>query len=712
MPDSPRLTVIVVLYEMYREAPRTLHTLSAEYQRGVDASDYEVIVLDNGSPRRRAPSEIEQFGPNFRYQYVENPGPSPGPAINAAIEASDAEFIGICYDGGRMLSPGVLKLALQATQVNPDPFVVTLGFELGPDIQMHSQLNGYNESVEDKLLEQADWKNDGYRLFDVATLGSSSGDGWFGQLSESSCFFMRRRTFQRIGGFSTGFTMGGGGLLNLDIYREACEDSEMQLVGLLGEGNFHQVHGAMFNNATPQEHAAKLAEAMAMYEQVRGRVYAVPEQQALYLGRPSRTVSRSAGEARAVRQNEDAARDCDTKHAVRMFECLRDSTSLRLGNSIGRLVGLRPTQFDQPDSVRQATDFTVELLNSVTWELGAPLRLARMLVARLRQKFRRHAPTNRVEFVELSRHASVIDAVERPLFLIGTARSGTTWLAEQLGHFPTVNYCPFELRRVWSSAGGVPMASPETGDRTNPALDASDVWDGQADSLRAGFRRRLAEQLKGEIPVGAIQFLNKSPHLCNKLGLVNELFPEARYIWIHRPLMHVVASLKSVFLDIQQRQSVEHYWPEADVARPPRYFHTIFDGLNRDSVSQDRIFPGGDIRHLAEYWLESNQAVAEFFSDLPENRGIVVSHESLLDDAQYEFVRMAQFLGEDAAIAASLAESTDQSRNTSWQERLTDSEIGTLRDFSRQHHDDITRLFAEFPKVIPEETVRSVRRAA
>ena len=45
------LSVVVVFHNMRREAERTLHSLSRAYQRGVDDLDYEVIVIDNGSPR-------------------------------------------------------------------------------------------------------------------------------------------------------------------------------------------------------------------------------------------------------------------------------------------------------------------------------------------------------------------------------------------------------------------------------------------------------------------------------------------------------------------------------------------------------------------------------------------------------------------------------------------------------------------------------------
>ena len=44
------LSVVVVVYDMIRELPRTLRTLAPESQRGVGRDNYEIVVVDNGSP--------------------------------------------------------------------------------------------------------------------------------------------------------------------------------------------------------------------------------------------------------------------------------------------------------------------------------------------------------------------------------------------------------------------------------------------------------------------------------------------------------------------------------------------------------------------------------------------------------------------------------------------------------------------------------------
>lgn len=283
-PGRPALSVVVVLYEMYREAPRTLHTLSAAYQRGVAEDDYEVIVVDNGSSRRREAGEIERFGPQFSYRYVEDADRSPVPAINEAVRACRGELVGICHDGARMLSPGLLALALRAARLGADPYVITLGWHLGPDVQYRSQRRGYDRDQEDRLLDSVDWREDGYRLFGISALGGSNPRGWFGPVAESPVQFIRPGTFERIGGFEEGFGSAAGGIFNLDFLREAVEDEGTEPVVLLGEGSFHQLHGAEFNNAGRREHRAKWAEAKREYKRVRGRDYEQPALSPLYLG--------------------------------------------------------------------------------------------------------------------------------------------------------------------------------------------------------------------------------------------------------------------------------------------------------------------------------------------------------------------------------------------------------------------------------------------
>ena len=102
--SRPALSVIVVFRDMAREAPRTLHTLSASYQRGVGPGDYEVIAVDAGSAIPLEAAEIASFGGNVSLLRTP-PAPSPAGAINAAVSRSRGEAVMVCIDGARMLTP-------------------------------------------------------------------------------------------------------------------------------------------------------------------------------------------------------------------------------------------------------------------------------------------------------------------------------------------------------------------------------------------------------------------------------------------------------------------------------------------------------------------------------------------------------------------------------------------------------------------------------
>jgi len=60
------LSVVVVAYDMAREVPRTLRSLAPAYQRGMTADEYEVILVDNGSPEPLDVATLDSFGGRLR----------------------------------------------------------------------------------------------------------------------------------------------------------------------------------------------------------------------------------------------------------------------------------------------------------------------------------------------------------------------------------------------------------------------------------------------------------------------------------------------------------------------------------------------------------------------------------------------------------------------------------------------------------------------
>lgn len=272
---APKLSIVAVFHNMRREAPRTLQSLSPPYQQNVDSADYEIIAVDNGSS---SPSFDPATSSPKHIKLLNNPLPTPSPAsaVNWGVLNSSAEYVGILIDGARMASPGLLHLAMECLVRHAPAVVSTVGFHLGPDVQTRSQLRGYDQYVEDQLLEKINWVENGYKLFENSTLAGSSLTSWLHTTLESNLLFMPRAVFDDIGGLDESFRYPGGGFVNLDFYKRAAERLDVELFSLLGEATFHQFHGGVMANRPAPKVPAELERYRAEYLAIRGDDYAAP----------------------------------------------------------------------------------------------------------------------------------------------------------------------------------------------------------------------------------------------------------------------------------------------------------------------------------------------------------------------------------------------------------------------------------------------------
>jgi predicted O-methyltransferase YrrM len=278
--SRPKISVVVVGYNMARELPRTIRSLSPIMQRGIDPADFEVILIDNGSTKPFNETELRRIMPTLIVCRLTNATPSPVPAINLGLGLARADLVGVCIDGARMSSPGILAKALAASRLHPRPVIGTIAFHLGPKPQPLSIMEGYNQSVEDQLLTASGWESDGYRLFPISSFAMSSSGGWFELPAESNLFFLKAEHWRSLGGWDELFRSAGGGLANLDMWARACLDPNNQVIMLLGEATFHQVHGGVATNSTEAPHELFAQE----YAQIRGHPYERPKTDVLYFG--------------------------------------------------------------------------------------------------------------------------------------------------------------------------------------------------------------------------------------------------------------------------------------------------------------------------------------------------------------------------------------------------------------------------------------------
>lgn len=279
VPQTPKLSAVVVAHEMAREIPRTLQSLSAKMQQGIAQDAYEIIVVDNGSTDQSGYRKWVEIAPNTRIISLPAGNASPCHAVNVGLAAARGKRIGVFIDGARMASPGLLSGAL--AQLNGSGAIVgSFGFHLGHEVQADAVKKGYDARTEDALLAGSGWEQDGYRLFDIAVFAKSSGKGWDVLPSESNAVFMHRNLWRALDGFEERFSSPGGGLANLDLWKRACELPGAQVRMLRGEGTFHQIHGGVSSNSA----VSKWAEFDAEYKGIRGTNFQRPDVPTEFIG--------------------------------------------------------------------------------------------------------------------------------------------------------------------------------------------------------------------------------------------------------------------------------------------------------------------------------------------------------------------------------------------------------------------------------------------
>lgn len=270
--NAPRLSIIVIVYKMRRQAMNTLYSLSAAFQRAVATTDYEVIVVENRSPQTLDAAEVAALGPNFRYFLRDETKPTPVYAINFGVAEARAAHVCLMIDGARMVTPRLVRYTLDLLRLSPHAVVATPGYHIGTQDQKFSSATQHDEAAEIELLERANWRNDGYALFDIACLSGANSHGFLHPLMESNCLTFEKAAFVEIGGAHEGFQTPGGGSVNLDIYRNLVLRRGSWLFVLPGEGTFHQFHGGVTTMQTDDLEAV-LASHREELKGIRGAYY-------------------------------------------------------------------------------------------------------------------------------------------------------------------------------------------------------------------------------------------------------------------------------------------------------------------------------------------------------------------------------------------------------------------------------------------------------
>jgi len=282
---KPILSIVVVVYDMPVQAQNTLISLSTDYQHDVSMDDFEVIVVENESSNLMNEQFIQSLPKNVHYHKRAETQPTPVHAINFGASQARGDYICLMIDGARMLTPGVVKNILLGHRVAKQSVVSIPGYHLGHELQQESVNAGYGLETERELMRSIAWPEEGYRLFDIACFSGSSASGFFLPNSESNCISVPRGLWHDLDGYDARFDLRGGGLINLDFYRRACEHPDIQHVIIPGEGTFHQFHGGVTTGGEERDvRDAYIEASKEQYKKLRGQEYSSPATHPIYLG--------------------------------------------------------------------------------------------------------------------------------------------------------------------------------------------------------------------------------------------------------------------------------------------------------------------------------------------------------------------------------------------------------------------------------------------
>ncbi len=286
-------------------------------------------------------------------------------------------------------------------------------------------------------------------------------------------------------------------------------------------------------------------------------------------------------------------------------------------------------------------------------------------------------------------------AIMRPIFLVGTVRSGTTFLARCIGDHPAVMLTGFELLREWSDYAGVEIAAPGLDHANCTAADGRTLTDDQVATIRQRFDALHVR--KGGWK--HTRFMNKNPHLWNKLDLVDRLYPDAYYVVTSRDLFSTVASTKLLWDKMHRDWGLRYFLPH-----DPSACWSCSPPLDKHDLDPARTFPGGDVAVLAEYWLRTYETIEKKLAGRP--RVVTLRHAQFVVEPRETLETVLSAL-DLPVLPHHLPEPVKRRRNQRWREILTRDEIDRLGEACTQLAPRIGKLTLAEVAVPTESTALS-----
>ncbi len=221
--------------------------------------------------------------------------------------------------------------------------------------------------------------------------------------------------------------------------------------------------------------------------------------------------------------------------------------------------------------------------------------------------------------------------IDRPVFIISPPRSGSTLLFETLASADGVYTIGDESHQLIE---GIPGLAPAQRGYTSNRLESGDATVDVADLLRtrlfADLRDRLQSPPNGS---GSVRVLEKTPKNALRIPFLKAVFPDARFIYLHRDPRQVWSSM----IDGWQSGHFQMY-PNLPGWTGLTWSFLLTPGW-RELIGQS--LP----EVVAGQWQAVTQVLLDDLDELDPDDWIAVDHGRFLADPQAEVKRICEWTG-------------------------------------------------------------------
>jgi hypothetical protein len=224
---------------------------------------------------------------------------------------------------------------------------------------------------------------------------------------------------------------------------------------------------------------------------------------------------------------------------------------------------------------------------------------------------------------------------DRPIFIVAAPRSGSTLLFETLAFNRELWSLGDESHKQFESIAALRPSAENPSNRLTAEMATEDVTETLLDSFVAGLRssdgRLFARYPEVSRPT-EIRFLEKTPKNSLRIPFINNIFPDARFIFLFRDARQNISSL----LDSWRSGRYVTY-PQL-TGWPPEFpwSHLLIPGW-------EKLVSSSLAEVVAQQWLVTNQIILDDLHKLKRDRWCAIEYDELIANTPDELQRLCSF---------------------------------------------------------------------